>query len=49
MRQHILALKEALNYTLEFANSLFLALEDRGRWVREAASYQYSRPPLDDR
>jgi hypothetical protein len=45
----ILVSKEALNYSLEFANSLFLALEDQGHWVREAANYQYSRPSLDHR
>jgi hypothetical protein len=38
--------KDALNGALDVANRLYLALEDRGHWVREAAVQGYRRPAL---
>lgn len=45
----IFASKDGLSTALGFANRLYLALEDEGHWVREAAEFRYSRPTLEHR
>lgn len=41
--------KDALTAALDFANRLYLALEDNGHWVRAGADFHYSRPSLEHR
>jgi len=46
---YVFASKDGLGSALDFANRLYLALEDEGHWVREAAEFRYSTPTVEHR